>query len=86
MDKKISAHGRTYSTIAAANARIAELSLENLINGLSDGRVTEINSILESMLDIADESLGHNTYKNVQGKTMSQLHVLTSLRLQSYGF
>jgi hypothetical protein len=45
----IEAHGATYQTVAEANARIAELNELNLQLGASDGRVTEIQCIIEAL-------------------------------------
>lgn len=45
----ITAHGATYATAAAAEARIAELNTINAELGASDGRVTEIMCIMEAL-------------------------------------
>lgn len=52
----IKAHGASYQTKVEAEARIAELNEENLRLGASDGRVTEIQSILEALQDLGLES------------------------------
>jgi hypothetical protein len=43
------AHGQYFATKADADARIAEINEENLKYGASDGRVTEIATILQMM-------------------------------------
>lgn len=44
------AHGKTFADKAAAEARIAEINEENYRLGISDGRVTEILTIMEMMI------------------------------------
>ena len=52
----IKAHGETYATKAEAEARIAELNELNLQLGASDGRVTEIQCILEALQEAGLEA------------------------------
>ncbi len=51
----ITAHGTSYPTAAAAEARIAELNTINLQVGASDGRVTEIQCIMGALQDAGAE-------------------------------
>jgi hypothetical protein len=52
----IQAHGAKYATKAEAEARIAELNELNLQLGASDGRVTEIQAIIDVLVLVDWES------------------------------
>lgn len=51
----ITAHGATYASVAEANARIAELNEVNMAIGISDGRVTEIQTIIGALQEAGVE-------------------------------
>ena len=46
---EIKAHGKTYSDLESLMNRIAEIQVENIISGFSDGRTTELNAIIDAL-------------------------------------
>lgn len=64
--------GRGYNTMVAVMGRLASLAMENFRFGDSDGRVSEMNALMNSLTEAASD-LGANNPREAVNRSMEKI-------------